>query len=205
MRLFEVEINNNDDALEMVAAINRDCKPYLDAIDHNPAHYPLYRGVGSESDLFIIKSVRLDGRRPSDSAQNVHDALNDYFIQKFEEPFRDAMFAAGTDIVAESFGNLYLVFPVGQFTFIWSPEVTDLVTEWSSSLDDIVDTEYGPRSDMNRFMNQFDYTNKNLQAAIQSNKEIMIRCEEYYGVRILKLEDPTQLVRTIAKELRKLK
>jgi len=200
MRLFELEMNSDKEVLEVISAIKRDCKPFLKAINYNVAHYPLYRGLGGESDMFVIKSVRLDDRRPADSAQNVHDALNDYFIQKFGEPFRDAMFAAGTPFVSESYGNLYLVFPIDQFTFIWSPEVTDLVTEWSSSLDDVV-TANGPRGDMNMFMNKFKYTNKNLEKAIQSNKEIMIRTAGYYGIRII--DGNANVLRKVTDQLRK--
>ena len=160
-------------------------------------HYPLFRGMSSESDPFIIKTVRLENREPSDSPQNVHDALNDYFTQRYGEPFRNAMFAAGTPLVSESFGNLYIVFPAGKFTFIWSREVTDLVTEWASSLEDIVNTEYGPRSDMASFMNKLNYTNQNLQEAIQANKEIMIRCEEYYGIRIMDSDHPADVLKKV--------
>lgn len=199
MRLFELN-DELDDPQDAIIAISRDCKPFLKAINYDVAHYPLYRGLGQESDSFIIKSVRLENREPSDSPQNIHDALNDYFTQTFGEPFRNAMFAAGTQIVTASFGNLYIVFPAGKFTFVWSPEVTDLVTEYIPTLEDILDQvdQQTIPLDMSSFMNTLNYTNGNLKKAIESNKEIMIRCEQYYGIRIMDSANSWEVLEKIA-------
>lgn len=197
MRYYELIESNYDelqiDRSEILAGaeqIKQHCQPYLQAIKGSPHSHPLFRGVKYENETVIRKEVRLTGRRPQDVEDDIHDLLNDYFDTKFGEPYRNAMFAAGTPGVAASFGDLYLVFPAGPFTFIWSTEVTDFQSDGHAGrLEDIISNlETGidqyEWDSIEKYLDALEYQNDELLKAINSQNEIMFRCKEYYGIRI---------------------
>lgn len=196
MRINELTeaLDRNDDITKGLIEIKHNCQPYLQAINYNVHKYPLYRGVKYEDDKVIIKQVRLDDRRPQDFNIYLHQLLNDYFIDKFREPFRNAMFSTSTPYAAENFGKLYLVFPAGKFTFLWSKKVKDLQVENEDRLSDIIgsannDFAWERREEeilkqTSQYLNSLEYQNTDLLKAIESKHEIAFRCKEYYGIRI---------------------
>jgi hypothetical protein len=61
----------------------------------------------------------------------IHDRINKFFVDKFGQPFRNAMFATSDHDTAFEYafggmetGETYVVFPVGDFDFIWSKRVS---------------------------------------------------------------------------------
>lgn len=92
----------------------------------------LFRGMGGfERDIPFIKEVRKD-RKPKDTNEGVSRIVDDMFYDKFGfrprsqglfcfgMPSRDPMF---DDMV--EFGIPYIIFPIGNPKFIWSPKVND--------------------------------------------------------------------------------
>ena len=74
------------------------------------------------------------------------------------------------------------------FTYVWSPIISDLWQEFDGFQ---VSSSYfgGPEAELYRgFMEevvqQAQWKNNDLPAAIKSGHEIMIRCESYYAVRL---------------------
>ena len=169
--------------------IKHNCQPYLQAINYNVFAHPLFRGIKHENETVIKKSVRLDDRHPQDFDTDIHNLLNNYFTRTFGAAYRNAMFAAGSSFVSESFGDLYLVFPIGQFTFLWSQNVVDLQVEHGTRFDDIIsnlksgDDQYEWDS-IEKYLDALEYQDTDLQKAIKSNNEIAFRCKEYYGLQI---------------------
>ena len=182
--MFEMYPDEYGTKIEVIAEyLRKNCQPYLREINYNPSHYALYRGMKHNSEDFTVKEVRLDDRRAQDMDSRSHDALNGYFTKKFGEPFRNALFVAGTPHVAESFGNLYAVFPMGNFTYIWTPEVYDLYTEYGSDIYLEV-VEHKDTKAFIELMDSLKYRNTDLPKAIESDHEIMIRCKKYAAVRV---------------------
>jgi len=199
--------------ITMALQIRQDCQPFLKAagsekmslyrgikgvrIGHEPAWGPGTReSIGPAG----IKRARLEGRDPTDMDKYWHDRLNVYFTQKFGAPYRNAVFCTGDFHVAGEYGTPSMIFPVGDFEFIWSPKVSDLYTEIEDRELNFDPAEIQPDSYDNRkeykedvkkykddtkslFKNEMKaYTNKNLQKAIKSKYEIMLRCKEYYFI-----------------------
>jgi hypothetical protein len=175
-----------------IAGIKKDCQPYLTQIDSDILQYPLYRGMGTAEQPALKKKVRLAGRKPMDTPDNVHSMLNNSFTQLFGAPFRDSMFASGSFHVTNDYGNLYLVFPIGDFEFIWSSDVVDLFSEHGDYLNGISQNTH-PTLDsqvvMTEWVHDLGYQNTDLQKAIQSHHELMIRCSGYYAISISLWQD----------------
>ena len=94
------------------------------------------------------------------------------------EPFRDAVFATGEAEMAAGFGALFSILPIGDFTFLWSPKYEDLNEEiWELKRNKELNN-----NSLIKLIQNGNYTTQNLEAAIASWNEIMIRCKGYYAI-----------------------
>lgn len=170
--------------LKIVKSIHRDCKPFLQQAKGGT----LYRGLGNADDDFLKKKVRLTDRVPKDMPQEIHNKLNQYFLMKHGGKFRNALFVSGDMSVAIEYGNLYRIFPIGQFEFLWSPKVFDLYQDWEEYEPkkwDVENRDIKLKEALKFFHDEIlkdGYTTDNLAAAIQSKNEIMLRGRNYYAV-----------------------
>ena len=120
--------------LKVYADIVDKCKPYLQEIHWNVAEVVMYRGLLNSKGFEArgmdagIKQARLSSRRPRDSSQEVHDDMNVFFDKNYGHPYRDGVFVSGRRSEAGSYGEAYAIFPVGEYDYIWHPDVTDLLT-----------------------------------------------------------------------------
>ena len=98
---------------DKVQQIWHECKPFLEASNG----IPLYRGMKNLAGKGTVlkKRVRLDDRTPKDMAGDLHNAINNFFVDKFGEEFRNAMFCSGDDTEVTTYGAIYQIFPVGDF------------------------------------------------------------------------------------------
>jgi len=173
--------------------IGKNCKPFLKEINYDIFNYSLFRGLNSEEN-FIQSRVRLSDRKPRDTDINVHNAINKYFVEKFGEPFRNALFATGDVSVAVEYGDVYFIFPVGDFTFCWSTEIEDLLPISEELEDDIEEI-------LNTLKNG-NYSNTNLLKAINSDNEIMIRSQSVYCIKLDRMKVITDEKKAIIEILR---
>jgi len=198
--------------LETLAGIiKRDCQPYLQEAKPFDPYKQLMRGMGKATKNFIDnKSIRLDERTPKDIPKQLHDKINQYFNQKFGGSFRNALFATGDYIQAENYGNVYYIFPIGDFKYLYNPDIEDLFINYD---------EYRPwfkpgtgpgpeeleRLKQEAMQEFFDeeidvngWYNTNLQAGIQSGMEVMIRAKGYHAISELAIEEaPSQFFRML--------
>ncbi|CAG7580759.1 MAG: putative chorismate mutase-like protein [uncultured marine phage] len=141
---------------EAIKLIKRDCKPFLEELDKNPnllSERFLMRGVQKvwENDEMLpelryestspskskfyrntwryriaYKEVRQD-REPRDTAYGVSDAFDEEFEKKFNiSPRMKGVFTTGNENTASQYGQPFLVFPIGEYKYVWSPTVKDL-------------------------------------------------------------------------------
>jgi len=157
--------------------IGKKCKPYLSQVQ-DP--FNLYRGVSGTDDAIIKKRIRLDNREPLGMAPTMQTMVNKYFNEKFGAPFRFSALCTGEEWVAEGFGDVYAIFPIGDFKFLWANDVEDLnehIWSFEESFGD-----YVGYSDITQFLNDKDYRTDDINSAIASGKEIMLRAAGYYGI-----------------------
>jgi hypothetical protein len=105
---------------EMVAMIKKDCKPFL---KHKTQ---IWRGMPQLSNLPNMgkRDVRKH-RKPLDSSKT-EDILINTFLKKHNLPLRsESMFATSRLKNTQIYGKPYLVFPIGNFRFVYFTEVPD--------------------------------------------------------------------------------
>ena len=129
------------------------------------------------------KEVRLTNRTPHATDELRHERFNDFFSRKFGYPFRNSVFATGDSMDAAVYGNgIHVIFPIGDFDFLWSPYVRDMT--YDLKWEPIGGFSHVPPSQdlVDKTLNNVEYQVTDFKGAIISGKEIMIRCKEYYAV-----------------------
>lgn len=204
---FLIEQNQIDSVEQVSKLIVRDCQPFLQRIQYHEHKEPLYRGIRYIDSDIIHKQSRLEERTPLSSTTGFHHAVNNYFEQQFGFRYRNGVFARSEHAGMMAYGQTFQMFPVGNFSVCWSPNVFDLfieemailrsVYENSSyrSIDELkqhmrsIQTPREIPSELQQIFNQvlskYNYTENQLQQIIDHDKpnEIMINCKSYYAVR----------------------
>ena len=189
--------------INIAGTIRQNCQPYLTQNPSAIIRHPLYRGVkqrGNHSagpSHIISKEVRLTNRKPSDMPVDLHKFINGYFKKEYGAPFRNAMFANGGYSAAKDYGPVYIIFPIGNFKYLWSQLYEDLYTIASEyEFDEYGYFEKEEGVDMNKEVKQTiidevlsTYQVDNLIDGIDSEHEIMIRCKGYYGILANAIDD----------------
>lgn len=190
--------------LNAAGTIKQNCQPYLKLNKDAMISRSLYRGVkppggfsvtGAGDANFIRKDIRLTDRRPSDMDEDIYEFFNKYFTEMYGAPFRNAMFASGSSGDAADYGAVYVIFPIGEFQYLWSDTIEDLYTELHKLYDehpidgyDILQKQEALALGSELHNDLYDYVTSyqtdELEKAILSSHEIMIRAQSYYGIHI---------------------
>jgi len=183
MRLTEIQLPT--DRAAIVELIQRDCQPFLGKIGGKMGEYTLHRGMAHSRTPLVKKQVRLDDRNALSTSAVKHERYNNYFEDEFGVPFRNALFASGNKDQAAFYGDVFTVFPIGEFDWLWSPNIEDLALDitWPrvGGFDNVPPSQEHVDSELSRA--GYDM-NSNIKGAIESGNEIMIRCKEYYASSI---------------------
>jgi hypothetical protein len=119
------------------------CNPFLkDLLKPNWNGDFLYSGRGEHKDVIMINKVRMN-RIPSDMEEELSDAFDSALYNRFGFYARsNAIFCTGDKKEAKRYGNVYMIFPVGKYKFVYSENIKDLYTE-TSSMGDLNSEGYG--------------------------------------------------------------
>jgi len=179
---LERKYNFSTGYIKFLLKIQANCQPYFNEVGFDTAMTGLYRGMHI-SEPYILKSTRLKNREPLGMDPDTKNDVNDYFSDNFGAPFRDAVFCTGDKIIADNFGHPFVIFPKGNFKYFWSPDVFDLNTTISRfyfNSEGQVNPQVIPELIPGIITS---YTTQDLDSAIKSKNEIMIRCNKYYAIR----------------------
>jgi hypothetical protein len=172
---------------EIAQMINRDCQPFLSKAGGETA----WRGIMTYDHNALVqkKDIRVD-RAPMSSDGRYHELYNRVFADMgFSTNRSNGMFCTGAYKIAFQYGVAHAVFPIGDFDFLWSPDVRDMFNHfqdsWPNFWKDVEGEEAGePDFEAIEEAIRASYReNDNLVAAIKSGNEIMVRGTGYYAVR----------------------
>ncbi|WP_300760231.1 hypothetical protein [Janthinobacterium sp.] len=178
MYSFKQFLNENTGEVKTIKEVIAECQPFLTASKNRL----VFRGMKNPTGAFTLSTpsgdipgyrmdVRTD-RRPLDSNKLTHDAVDDYMEDKFGWRGRSAgLFVTTITNHASAYGDVYMILPRGDFKFIWSPKVSDLITK-----------QMNVTSDIEKELRKFKYQSTDLTAALNSGHEIMISCKDYYAI-----------------------
>ena len=176
--VMEAQESSFDDFMYIAEQIKNDCQPYLNEVENA---FGLYRG--EQNATLKMKNVRLSDRIPKGMDQNLKERVNQGFIKYFREPFRDSMMCSSDSSHVRIFGNVNYVFPIGDFTFLYSPEIKDL-NHWINDAwlrdEDSNETIHALVSDPK----SIGYRTTDLNHAIFTGAEVMIRCNSAYLLNV---------------------
>lgn len=173
----------SESAGTLVEMIQRDCKPFLEQC----GGHAIYRGIaranklnyseltidGGEDTQFWDRRYVRKNRKPLHTAPEKSKEIDNAMEKTFGwRPRSEGLFVSGYDL-SFAYGKSNLIFPIGEFKFVWSPHVMDLWTaaggrNFNQTLED--------------FVQRSQYKDTDLKDAIGSQHEIMIGCESYYAI-----------------------
>jgi hypothetical protein len=170
--------------------LEQECKPFLETIKDCHKGYFLLRGY-----FYEIKNIKkfnhdLDNRKPRNMSIDDHNRINDYFQPIFNWKIRNGIFCYGFDILNNKpidlgYGIFYLFFPIGEFSYVYSPDHFDL---WGSksltkkNIDEFIKSLNFKDNDFCEVMNfrkEFD----------EFGNEVSVRAKSYYLVNTLFAEE----------------
>lgn len=134
MKLFQLlEYANTQDIESAIELIKNDCKQFLSEADA-----PIFRGSKTLDADKLIQSrrVRVD-RQPLDTVSVISNAL-DLALERIAgfKPRSQAVFATGDKATAHHYGKTFLIFPKGDFKFIYSERIRDFYSDIVLGTDD---------------------------------------------------------------------
>lgn len=185
MKLVDIceDVQNNliDDILDK---IKNDCSKYVIECGKNF----VYRGINKESFLEPMSIIKhRDDRLPTNSTKVAHDLLDDYSLEKFGIKMRsNSLFVSGNYYMATDYAyntkNVYIVFPINHFSFIWSEKVDDFYASainmpdaQTNNINTYIPTEEY-RKEAYEYFDSLEYQNTHLSKAIKSNNENNVTC-----------------------------
>ena len=158
----------------------------------------LWRGVNEKHALdngWKIYSRTRD-RSPRDTPFHAHDVMDEALFDIFNWHVRRVgVFCTSYINEAGGYGSAFIIFPIGKFAFIWSPDVKDAFSDlWekfakannaprSSELSAENEKKWNEelRPAFRRYVEAFDWYDTNLKGAIKHRGEVIIDCDQYYA------------------------
>jgi len=177
-KLLTEETADRDFALKL----HYDCAQFFKQNGYGYKSLPLYRGLNKSIQTYRIIEPRKN-RIPKNTKLQLHNALDKLLYKKFGwKPRSEGVFCTGSEFKARFYGYVYIMLPIGDFKFVWSPKIDDLFNQLSLNgitdfnTDEIIKKDYLP--DLKKIADT--YTDKDLVSAILSGNEISIKCNKYY-------------------------
>jgi len=155
---------------EIIPLLKKDCAPFIREL--KGANSYLFSGIDKKIDSIISRELTRDIRNPiGDLDDKTRDKINLELKEKFGfDRSTNVKFGTGDYATASNYGYGYMIFPIGNFQYIWSPKIQNL-NVWFRTHDKDDKT-------IQKAVNS--YKNKNLKKAIKSKNEIAIFCKSYY-------------------------
>lgn len=119
---------------EVLEIVYQKCLPYIkEYLKHftpELSNDMMWSGRASK-DVWMEKTIRKN-RRPKDTPDDLHERLDDLFLEEYGERYRsNAVFCSGDLSQADGYGTTtYGIFPIGNsYSYCWSGTIKDLYME----------------------------------------------------------------------------
>lgn len=171
-----------------------DCAPFLEEIKGVKKDDLAMHGSKTAPSDWQITTIERRGEARNTPAA-LHDSMDAFFKQKFGWAARSAaMFVTGEYGQATTYGPVSLVFPIGKFQTLWSPQVYDLYHTFSDikdarrragQSDQWDDLVRDAAKDAFEQLSKAEWLhNQELKRALKSSHEIMLFAPKVYIVRM---------------------
>lgn len=163
----------------LINNIYNKCQPFLKEWINSFKNKKLkiwYSGRIGKGNVFTGK-IRTD-RKPMNTSNKYHIPLNKYFKDTYGIEYRsNSIFVTGDYNDANDYGqgSPFLIFPIGNYNYLWSPNIDDLYMHTGVIFSKPLDSK---KSLLSSYIH-----NKDMNKAILSDNEIMLNGTEYIGAR----------------------
>jgi len=174
MKLQDYLIEQEEGLEYFIPKIQAECKPFLK--DIRGAAGTLFRDDTKNRNKPVWKKVTRTDRRPLDTPLELHNMLDDFFLEKFGWRARsNALFCWPLRFISGFISGKWLVFPAGNYKYIWSNKAVDIFADTYS---------------FNDFKRNFSdsYTDKNIKKSMIYEHELMVNCKYSYLARVELME-----------------
>ena len=175
---FKQYILDQEKAEEIKQLLKRDCKKFL-----SESNELFWRGTYKHFDDYIVIKTRTN-RKPMTTKAPFHEWADEYFQKYFGWKARsEGVFATPSNYEASAYGPPCMFFPIGNYKYIWSPDIDDFtfkiaIPYKTHKLTVPIDTSFPGNDTLKDLMET--YTDKKLND--NSENEIMFKCKSYYLV-----------------------
>ena len=183
-----------EEAAQMIKERGKEWERIIGGFKTDNLNWLIYRGMMVRFSPDICVKYPRTSRRPMTTERKVHDLADDYFKHKFGIKFRsESIFVSRSKELAESYGDVYAIFPLDRVDFAWSPKVEDFTyeaNEFNIKLRDKESVSNDDFEDFQEFMDKLEYRSNDDSLATEYVKytnlkkyEVMIKCDEYLAIR----------------------
>lgn len=175
----------------------KDCSFILNELKGSGGKYLMLRGAQDVPEDWAIQEWKIRSISRNTNIDS-HNKINDYFEQRFGEPFRNWMFATGrmdTAVAYSNFKSPSVIFPIGKFE--WFSSDSDSFSDMTVALNNIAreiknstdslsyDEVYSLATDnlIKKMENTNWYFNTDLLKCISNHNEIMFKCNKFYSFK----------------------
>ena len=170
----EIIVSTNTQMIQvnrLVEFIRANCQPWLAATKNG--QHKVYRGV-DENITAWIQNVRSD-RSPKDTNESRHHMFNAIISRAGGIANRsNAAFVSGDKYTADTYGTPYVIFPIGDFRYTWSPEYADWTNDLESDV--IFEAVINVEATVLNFVKAGQIRGEDLVELVES---LMYRAEEF--------------------------
>jgi hypothetical protein len=173
MRIREILTENAG----VMNILQRDCGKWI----NESQGAPVFRGINNARWKQPIKKFICPwDRQPRNTDRDLHRAADAWFLKHTGIEFRsNSFFTTGNAENANEYGDLFILCPIGNYKYCWSPNIMDFYLE----LERVSRNQEDDDEFVDWVLTDGDYIfNSNLPGAIQSGNEIMVHCKEAYLV-----------------------
>lgn len=185
-RQLHFEFYRETDQQRLIALLEHHCRDFLDA----SKGVPLYRGVNCKYEVFI-KDVPQD-RIPKDSSQEFHAAYNQIAADLGWKTNRsNSICTTGDYDTARRYGStVYVVFPKGEYHFLWSNQVRDMYNYYEVSGDYLDRSEYKEaKREYREKMEEYEAYQREYEEWLDAHKRWRDEMEQYQNATDEERED----------------
>jgi len=167
------------------ADLDKKCKPYIKEL--KGAKSLLIRGVAQPKvpQFMTIRSVRKD-RNPRLIDTKLHMKLGKLSKELFGWNIRsEGLFTTKSEIDVRMWGKPVIIFPIGNFKYVWKDDVTELYKQYDS-WNPFGDNENIFELDIEPEIRGYhtDNLNKYLRMPAKITSECIINCNTYYSINM---------------------
>lgn len=124
MSRFIEYLNENDEYVDLLGKLEKDCSQYLSDVRRLKGGI-LLSGRKNKSSWFQ-RDIRKN-RKPLDTPIEIHNMIDDVFEKKMGIRLRsNSLFCVADRLLAESYGDVFAILPMGKYASWYNEEIRDL-------------------------------------------------------------------------------